>query len=72
MAANYTFMDAFKVVWNDVADCVLQRPTPLEVLKYAVQEITDDELRNTRTDNEDVYEAYLVVRDFHGINRPDR
>lgn len=72
MSKSYTFMEAFGVVWDDVADHVLQRPTPMEVLTYAIKDITNDELRNTRQDDEDVYEAYLIVRDFHGLNRPDR
>lgn len=66
------FTDAFQVVWNDVADSVLSQPTPMEALRYAVETITEDELRNTRLDDPDTYEAYLVVRDWHGLNRPDR
>lgn len=69
MASEYA--DAFQVVWNDVAEGVLQRPTPLQTLQHVVG-MTEDELRQIRIDDEETYESYLIVRDWHNLNRPDR
>lgn len=69
MEYNFTFVEAFSVVWDDVADNVYQHATPLQALTYAVSEITPAELNGTAEDSEKVWEAYLVIRDHHGICR---
>lgn len=67
---NLTFAAAFDLVWEDVLDCVLQHATPLQALTYAVVDMTPGELAHTLLDNPNLGEAYLVVRDHHGIDRP--
>ena len=69
MENDFTFAEAFDIVWGDVQDSVIQHATPMQTLTYAVVDMTPDELANTLEDDPRVYEAYLVVRDEHHICR---
>lgn len=69
MPDELTFDEAFTLVWADVEDSVYRHPTPLEALRYAVEEITPDELSNTFDADPRVHAAYQIVRDAHGICR---
>lgn len=72
--------DAIQLVWDDVADCVYQHPTPHEAVNYARDEMGPIELQMLLEDQRDgrydgggdvtgdVYGAYVDVRNASRVD----
>jgi len=57
--------EAVMVVWDDVAEWIIKRPTCREAVDYARHELAEHELalvRDYARGDVDVYGAYLAVR----------